>query len=344
MSSLPKVLVFSGLFACGVESGTPVPGEDYVSEGGTAALADVRCTGAPAAGSRAGWLQLRSHLISGLGDSHHRGVDLIATTDDLEQTLTGRITYGKTDQDLERENVSLFACVDSTWTRLGSARTSDGGWFKLTLSGDARLAEGMRDLYVSVDGDRTGARFLALVAPAGTRVMASDIDGTLTSSESAYPEALVLGRRVDAQESSAATLASAAAKGVAIVYLSSRGNQFTQDSREWLVEKGFPRGPLVLASPLVTLPGEDTIEYKTAALERLDGFELVAGFGNRATDVAAYANVGLTPDRIFIKLPEFAGELADDIKAGRALGFHQYATVKTNELAALLGDVAGAAE
>jgi phosphatidate phosphatase PAH1 len=336
MRSVLVMLALSALLACGVENGTPLPGGDVMPEGGMAAVADVRCAGVPDAGPTAQWRNVRSHVISHVGDSHHRGVDLIATTDDPQHVISGRITYGAIDQDLEREDVSLFACIDATWKAIGSARTSDGGWFKLTLSGEARLPAGMRDVYVSVDGDRTGAKLLALVAPPGTRVIASDIDGTLTASESAYPTALLLGRGVAAQDHSAEALMSAAAHGVAVVYVSSRGNQFTQDSREWLAATGFPRGPLVLASPLITLPGEDTIEFKTAALERLDGFDLVAGFGNRASDVAAYENVGLTAERIFIKLPEFAGELAGTLAEHHALGFHQYATVQTNELATLL--------
>jgi phosphatidate phosphatase PAH1 len=338
MHSVLVMLTLSAVLACGVDTGVPVPGGDVMPDGASPAVGDIRCAGAPDAGPTTEWRNLRSHLIEDYGESHHRGVDLIATTDDAEQPLTGRITYGGTDKDLEGENVSLFGCFDSTWKPLGSARTNDDGWFTLTLAGDARLPAGMRDLYVSVDGDRTGAKFLALVAPAGTRVITSDIDGTLTSSENAYPMALALGRVVGAQDNAAATLMSAAMQGVAIVYVSSRGNRFTQDSRDWVAANGFPRGPLVLASPIITLPGEDTVEFKTAALERLDGFELVAGFGNRATDVAAYGNVGLTPDRIFMKLPEFADELADDLATGHALGFNQYATVQTNELAALLAD------
>lgn len=338
MKSLLVVAALSAVLACGVDNGTPVPGGDAIPEGGTAAVVDVRCAGAPNAGPKTGWLNQRSHLIDGIGDSHHRGVDLIAATDDAEQVISGRLTYGATDMDLERENVSLFACFDQEWKQIGSARTSDGGWFKLTLTGDARLPEGMRDVYASVDGDRTGARFLALVARRGTRVIATDIDGTLTASENAYPTALLLGRGVAAQDSSAATLMSAAMQRVVMVYVSARGNQFTQDTREWLAAKGFPRGPLVLASPLITLPGEDTAEFKTAALGRLDGFDLVAGFGNRASDVTAYENVGLTPDRIFIKLPEFAGELADILAGRHAVGFYQYATVQTNELATLVNE------
>ena len=39
---------------------------------------------------------------------------------------------------------------------------------------------GLRDLYLSVVGDRTGARFVGLVAPSGTALAVSDVDGTLT--------------------------------------------------------------------------------------------------------------------------------------------------------------------
>lgn len=335
-----QTLALSTLFSCALENETPqteptLPPDVNV---GTPSVDDVRCTGTPDAGPATSWRHLSSEYIVELGDAYHRGHDLIATTADATQTITGKITYGPSDKDLEDEDVDVFACMARGWLRIGTVRTDDNGIFTLSLAGDARLPAGMRDLYVSVAGDRTGAEFLAFVAPPGAPVIASDVDGTLTASENAYPTALAIGGDVATQPDAPATLMSAAVRGVSIVYITARGDRFTQDTRDWFAAKGFPRGPLKMPAPIITIPGDDTVEFKTTALSALHGFELVAGFGNRASDVTAYTNAGLAPDRIFIKLPEFDEELADDLTAGNATGFLAYDALRTNELAVALAN------
>jgi phosphatidate phosphatase PAH1 len=337
MSAL-QLLPLCALIGCAVDTGArgsapTLPPDVNV---GTEAVPDIRCPGAPDAGPEVDWRHLSSHVIEDYGESHHRGTDLIATTDDAGQTITGRITYGGTDKDLEDENVSLFACFDASWRPIGAARTDDDGRFSLPLSGNDRLPAGMRDLYVSVDGDRTGAKFLAYVAPAGVPLIAADIDGTLTASENEYPKALAFGGDVAAHADAPATLMSAAVRGVSIIYITARGDRFTQDTRDWIEAKRFPRGPVIMPQSIITLPGDDTIEFKSGALDRLASFDLLAGIGNRATDIAAYANAGLPTDRIFIKLPEFSDELEGDLAAGNATSFMDYEALRTGQMAALL--------
>ncbi|MDX2089155.1 MAG: hypothetical protein SFX73_14960 [Kofleriaceae bacterium] len=270
------------------------------------------------------WRHTGSSLLAAVGDPHHRGRDLVAATTDATQVFDGKLTYGPTDKDLQDEDVDVYACFDDTWRSLGTARTDDDGRFTLTLTGERRLPAGLRDLYLSVVGDRTGARALALVAPAAQRVLVSDIDGTLTESENEYPVALATGTDTDVHPHAAEAFRDAAAKGIVPIYISARGDRFTQDTRDWLAANGFPRGPIHLPRSIVTIPGEDTIAFKTAALDLVEPFELVAGIGNRATDVAAYKDAGLPPGRILIKLDEFAEELAADLAAGRATGFPSY--------------------
>jgi len=53
-------------------------------------------------------------------------------------------------------------------------------------------------------------------------------------------------------------------------------------------------------------------------------FMLLAGVGNRHTDVEAYTNAGLDAAHIFIKLPEFSSEVQSDLDNGRATGIDQY--------------------
>lgn len=285
---------------------------------------DIHCGAPPDAGPRRGWRHKRSRLLAAIGDPHHRGVDLIAATTDQAQTFDGKLTYGPSDKDLEDEDVELFACFAGAWKPIGAARTNSDGRFALTLRGDQRLPAGMRDVYLSVAGDRTGARLLAFVAPAEQRVLVSDVDGTLTESENEYPIALATGTDTDVHPHAAAALREAAKRGVVPVYISARGDRFTHDTRTWLAMQGFPRGPIHLPRSIITKPGKDTVAFKTAALRKVAPFSLVAGLGNRATDVAAYTRAGLAPERIFIKLHEFAKELAVDRDAKRATFFASY--------------------
>jgi hypothetical protein len=342
-----QLLLLSTLFACAVEHETPdttdptTPGGGGSGSGsgsgsggtGPQAIPDVRCAGTPDVGQAMGWRHTLSSYTVALGSAHHRGTDLIATTAELTQQLAGKITYGPTDKDLEDEDVELFACIDASWTVVGATRTDSDGRFSLALTGDELLPVGMRDLYVSVAGDRSGAAFIGFVAPANARIVVSDVDGTLTASENEYPESLVLGGDVAAQPGAAAALTSLAQRDYTIIYVTARGDRFTQDTRDWFAAKGFPRGPVRMPTAIITMPGEDTVEFKRATIESLSGFDVKAGVGNRASDITAYTEAGLPADRIFIKLPEFTEEIGAAI--ANATGFQLYDDLRAQQLAAM---------
>jgi hypothetical protein len=302
--------------------------------GGSLAIPDVRCAQAPDAGPAREFRHFSSKLIAALGAPKHRGIDLVASVAGATQTLEGRITYTLADKDLEDEDVELFACFEGAWTPVGTARTDDDGRFALPLSGATRLPLGMRDLFVSVVGDRTGVPFLGYVAPEGTRLILSDVDGTLTSSENAFFETILLGTEPDARAGAARAYTAATARNYQMVYMTARGTQYTTETRDWLTHKGFPRGPLRLAASFITLPGGDTVDYKTRTAEALAaaGLELAAGVGNRGSDITAYGNAGIAPDRIFIELPEYADEVEAPIAAGDAIGFASYDELRTAQL------------
>lgn len=299
---------------------TPANVEVAVRAGG---IDDIRCGSAPDARARR-FRHVEDRIVSVLGRADHRATDLIAADGD-DQQVAGALAYTLADKSLEDEDVDVFACFRDGWHRLGVARTDGDGRFALELRGADRLPIGMRDLYASVVGDRSGVRFLAYVAPAGTRLVVSDVDGTLTASENAFPIALFFDTRIGAQADAAATFQSATGAGNQLVYVTARGDRFTTATRRWLSDHGFPRGPLRLAQGLFTWPGASTVAFKTKVFKLLARrFTLAAGIGNRASDVAAYAAAGLAAKQIFIKLPEFSGELAPVLGSGRAIGFKTY--------------------
>jgi len=290
------------------------------------AVPDVRCAGAPTTGRPQGFRTWRHKLVAKLARPDHRGYDLIAATDE-PQVLSGKLAYGVIDKSLEREDVELFACVAGQWQPVGRARTDDDGKFAFELPPAQRLPVGLRDVYASVVADRSGVRFLAYVAPRDSQLVISDVDGTLTASESLFMKAVVLGRRIKPQPGAAAALRAVAERGYQVVYVTARSDRFTDATRQWLGNNGFPRGPVRLADALWVTPGSATIAYKQRTLRKLDGFRIAAGVGNRKSDVAAYTAVGVPADRIFVKLPEFRGELGTALRAGAAIGFGAYGTL-----------------
>ncbi|MBS1121291.1 MAG: phosphatidylinositol transfer protein, rane-associated [Deltaproteobacteria bacterium] len=316
MRSWLVVLVLLG--GCGLHTAVPAEPRSLVAK------ADGPCAREPeVAGGK--FRHTSSRLLSKLGEPRHRGVDLIAVEGDENQTLGGKLAYTAADKDLEGEHVELFACVESEWRVLGGARTDDGGRFELTLQGTQRLPAGMHDLFARVVGDGTGVRFLAYVAKVGEGVIVTDIDGTITESENAIVNAVVFGDDIGHRRGAPAALANS---GHTVVYVSARGDQYTEVTRRWLREHGFPVGPIRLARAGFTAPGKRTVAFKIAALRSL-GVPIVAAIGNKRTDIEAYTNAGVAPARIFVKLPEFEPELRDDLAHRRAIGFRDYRTLPT---------------
>lgn len=298
---------------------------DGKADSAATALPDVRCAGAPATGPRQAWRHSKNALVA-LASSRHRGFDVIASASDASQVLAGEASYGLADKALEDEQVELFACRAGAWTKVGAALTDGEGSFRLTLTGSRRLPIGLRDLYLSVAGDRTGTRFLAMVAPGGTALVVSDVDGTLTSSENAFPEALVTGASVAVHDRAPAAFNRLRARGYQPVYVTARGDVFTEDTRAWLAAVGLPRGPMRLAPHAVTLPGAPTVAFKAGVLFDLEahGLDVAVGIGNRASDISAYGQAGVAARATWIKGPEFDGEVVPEVNAGRARRFAAY--------------------
>ena len=330
-----------GIVGCATQAAPPVgvdptEGGDITSgkADGNGGIPTVRCDGAPDAGPAGSFNHLGSKITSALGDPRHRGFDLVAPASSDSQALEGWISYTIVDKALEDEAVDVFACRANVWQKVGTTQTDDEGHFSLQLSDADRLPIGLRDLYVSVVGDRTGVGFLGFVGPDNSPLLVSDVDGTLTSSENAFVETIALGIEPDEQPGAPEAYAAAVAKGYTIVYVTARGNQYTEDTRQWLSDKGFPLGLVRLSPSFITLPGGDTIDYKTQTFEALaPGLDLAAGVGNRDSDITAYTNANFAADRIFIKLPEYQGECQADLDAGKAIGFQAYDDLRTEYIA-----------
>jgi hypothetical protein len=283
------------------------------------APADTRCATPPAVTVK-GWRHKRSAAIARTaGSPNHRGIDLIASEQDKVHAFRGKLAYGKLDKDVDDEDVEVFACLDTGWKSLGTARTDDDGRFELVIP--RQLPIGMRDLYVAALGDGSGTYFVGYVAPQGTGVIVTDVDGTISWSENSIIKTVV-SRSRDIEHRPNAPEALRQVKQP-IVYVTARGDVFIDVTRKWLERHGFPRGLLRLSHGAFARPGARAVEYKTATFAGL-AVPILAGIGNRKSDITAYAKAGLPGSRIFIHLPEFAKEVRADLAAGNAVGFTDY--------------------
>lgn len=281
---------------------------------------DTRCATPPTVAA-AGFRHRRSKLIAKTGSPNHRGIDLIAAEEDEQQVIEGKLAYGKLDKDIDKEDAELYACIDNAWKPLGVYRTDDDGRLTATLSGAARLPPGMRDMYIAARGDGSGAYFVGYVAPKGTKVVVTDVDGTISWSENSIIKQ-VISRDRDIKPRPKAPEALAQLP-YPIVYTTARGDAFIDITRRWLTRHGFPRGLLRLSKGMFAKPGSSAIQYKTRTLKSLT-VPIAAGIGNRKSDITAYTNIGLPGKQIFIHLPEYEKEVKKDIDAGKAIGFADY--------------------
>lgn len=288
------------------------------------AAADDRCPEAPAV--RIGKARhTRSKLILRTGDPNHRAADLIAREADAVQRIGGKLAYGTVDKDLSDEIAAVYACEKGAWRLLATGLTNDDGRFEVVLEGKARVPVGMRDLYVASTIDGTGAWAVGYVAPKDARIVITDIDGTISESEDAIVEQVTSGTDIDHRPHAPEALAKLPH---VIVYVSSRGDVFTETTRTWLTSHGFPRGLLRLGRGVFVPSGDRSVDYKTAVLRALT-IPIAAGIGNRASDIAAYSRAKIPASRILIHLPEHAREVEADLAASRAVGFTDYRKLTT---------------
>lgn len=319
------------LLGCGdagapnVDQVQPDPMEQKMQPPG-ACLPDVGCADTPAVGPTESFRHVSSNLVVLAGSPRHRGIDLIATADTTEQVLAGEISYGLVDKALEDEYVDLWSCRAGSWQKLATATTDKEGRFEYRMRGAERFPVGKRQIYASVRGDRSAMKMLAVVLPSGGKAAVSDIDGTLTTYENEYPESLVSGAQVKAHDGAPEAFAALAANCYQPIYLTARGSYFTEDTRKWLGDRGFPSGPLRLAPRIITLPGETTVEYKTSTMAAIEstGVEIVVGNGNRASDAQAYRMIGVPAAQTYLKRPEYASEIDPVIARGEAKGVDSY--------------------
>jgi hypothetical protein len=207
---------------------------------------------------------------------------------------------------LPGEHVSLwfYDTAATAWQSIGRGDTDEQGRYAFPSTGF--VTPNGEPLYSLLEGDRSCDAHYNLLLPPGSKVIVTDIDGTLTTSDNELLMQIGDGTYVPAMMGAADQLIQAwANKGYPIVYLTARPHLFRAETRGWLQDLGFPAGPVITAVAI-----GDTAAYKTLWLDRMFdtfGWMPVAAYGNADTDIIAYESSGIPKDRTFI-----VGPLAGD--------------------------------
>ena len=244
------------------------------------------------------------------------------------QWIIGNFQYGlgPVEAGLQDEEVDVFLLRNcgTTWEKLGTTLTTGatpshprvegvddvpGRIFFEVPTGQA-LGLGRHRVRLVVGGDLTAVDMFIEVVPPNTPVFVSDMDGTLTDSETAQFFAILTGTMPNANVDAAQTLTTLASKGYRPMYLTARPEWLVKTSQDWIVAKGFPPG--ILHTTLVGggASGDAAAMFKTDELAMMAQKMLKPAYviGNTNTDADAYNNADIQPlaNRIYFQYTDTA--------------------------------------
>jgi hypothetical protein len=307
LPALASVLVMAPLaLACGGDAGGGDDGDD--DDRPDAGPVDERptfqrCTGAAFTPAPAGeWTNpILSAITVAAGDPNHSSQDTLAVVG--QAAVVGKFSYGLVSKDLEGEAIraSLWDC--SSWLDLGTAITDSDGRINHVVG--TTLPVGVYDVRLQVVGDASVTASTLWILPRGTHLVVSDIDGTLTTSDSELFREILDGSHVPAAYPGGQDLLDAHVElGHVVLYLTGRPYILTDITRDWLVDLDFPLGALHVVDDVTDIIPSDSFvaAYKRAYLDQLigAGFVIDLAYGNATTDITAYLGSGVPPDKVWI--------------------------------------------
>lgn len=227
-----------------------------------------------------------------------------------------KLAYGAISKDLEDEDVLAFLDTCNGWKALGRGRTDDDGRVRVKLPA---LPAGIYEVRFQVAGDRSTTSAFAFVLPAGTHIAVTDIDATLTTSDSELAESMLSGSIPEMMPGATSLIDAHVDDGHIVMYMTGRPYWQSVPTRAWLALRGFPVGALRLAdSNAAIFPTESSVgDFKRAKLrELLDlGYVLDVAYGNATTDISAYLDSGIAPTNVWI-IGDHAGERGTNAVTG----------------------------
>lgn len=338
----------TGGVATGGSGGSGALGGNAGSSSGGASGSSNACPPAPACdgplpnvGPARPWNHITSSVTAATGFANHRGRDLILLPT-ADQWIIGKFAYGVIDKDIHDEEVDVWLERDcaGSWEKLGTELTTNdgdhptvegvddsGGRIYYQVSAQKKLGIGRHRALLVVAGDLTTTEVLIDVVPAGTVYFLSDIDGTLTTTETEEYSALLTASVSDAHPDSPAALSLLAQKKYRPLYLTARPEFLVGRTREFVKTHGFPKG-IVRTTLALGATGTAATSFKQSAIDALlqKGFLVGYAFGNTVSDADAYFLTNIQPNdhRIFFQYTdsvhnsrriEAYGELLGDFAA-----------------------------
>lgn len=314
-----------GAAGSGGASGASGAGGSSGAAGGKVCPPPPTCDAAlPALGAKKDWNHITSNAIVLAGSPNHRGRDLFVNPG-APQWIIGKFAYGLTDKDLKGEDVDIYLLrgCQGPWEKLGSAQTTNdgdhatvegvddsGGRVYFEIPAAKALGPGRHRVLLVVAGDHTTTDVFFEVVPEKTPIFVSDVDGTLTTSETEEYGALLTGVTPNANDGAAAVLNMLAQKGYRPMYVTARPEFLVERTREFVAQRGFPIGLVHTTLGLTGALGGSASTYKTDELAMLAGKGLVPAwaFGNTNTDADAYENGKIQPlkNRVFYQYTDSA--------------------------------------
>ena len=246
------------------------------------------------------------YQTSGFGAPRHAVNDVVVAIGEAP-TVRAKLAYGPLSKDLEGEEVTLVVGAGrcGPWRPAATVATDDDGWAELVLPPEA--APGARPFHVIVHGDGSRASGTIYTVAPGTPAVLFDVDGTLTTGDGELLEDLAGGDAPDMRPGADEVARRWAAAGRLVVYITGRPYALRASTQRWLAARGFPPGPLVTVERhRDALPRAGGVgAFKRARIAALIEAGLVfdAAYGNAATDVCAYAEAGIPPERTWILQP-----------------------------------------
>jgi len=266
----------------------------------------------PDFGSERDFEHTSSDIASATGFANHRGRDMFYGPDD-DVWLLGKFTYGILDKDLKDEEIDIWFLRDcgGAWEKIGTARTTEedgshetiegvedtGGWLYYQLPADLSLGPGRHRFELVVGGDLSHTPLYVDIVPPQTPIIVSDVDGTLTTSETEEFTDLLTGDIPASNVDSPQVLTALANKGYRVFYLTARPEFLVGRTREFLAQHGYPPGVVHTTLGPLGATGDAAHEYKVGELSAIAARGLLPSwaFGNTETDASAFFAAGIGP-------------------------------------------------
>lgn len=307
---------------------TTTPSDESSSSSGGALVCDPppACDApTPAPGPLLDWDHTESTFVTNAGGPRHRGRDMFYLPDD-DQWVLAKFAYAANDWDLSGERVDLYLLRDCTgdWEPLGSATTTfddehfevegvpdSGGWVYYQIPEALQLGVGRHRIWAVVRGDGTSTDVYLDVVEPGTKLFVTDVDGTLTTTETEEFDALLSGTLPEAHLLAPEALWALFDKGYHPFYLTARPEWLGDRTRAFIEQRGFPPGLYHTTLSFDGALGSAATDFKSGELDALADRMLdpVWVFGNTSSDGDAYEHANVQPldHRIFFQYDDTHG-------------------------------------